>query len=819
MNSPLRPSFRLIPVLNMLFGAFPPVVAKASTDKGDSSGSNRTMGDDRMLDVIRLRFFEFLTGGEQLDATDPDVRVKIREMDAVARSHREVMVNSEDRTAIWNDLPIGRSTHDMTLTFQRLAVMSAVYRTKGSEWYGSPSMRDDILDALDWLNSHVYHEGVKTWGNWWDWQIGTPIELTKCLTLMYDELPRHLVDRYTAALKSQLPVKTAVGSGDANEIWILFLRLLTETFAKNRDAVAQIMRLVENDWFGYSADREGFHPDGSYVMHYHYPYTGSYGASLLETLAKMAYIIDGTPFAVSENNLRLAAKWIRESFVPVMYKGAMMDMVRGRTIARKNEGDHLTGHYVIRAIFLLSQLSPPDTAKELQSLVKYWVSQDTSRSIYEGLDTINNNNSVWFISRIKKLMEDPSVAPAPETYGFRMFAAMDRAVIHRPGYAFGISMHSGRIANYESINHENVKAWHTADGMTYLHNADLSQFSNDFWPTVDAYRLPGTTAVRESRIPPAKFNGSSWAGGVHLDHAYGAVGMELMPYGQTLQAKKSWFHFDDEIVALGSDISSAEGKSVETIVENRKLKPGEDTPLTVNGETKPSAAGWGETMDGVRWMHLAGNVKGADIGYFFPEPTQVNALRERRTGRWSDLHGSTPPENEQVLTASYMTLWIDHGTDPQDGAYAYVLLPNRSREQVAAYARQPDITVLENSGEAHAVRENKLNVIGVNFWKDERKTVEWVSCDRKASVMARESAGEIAVSVADPTQENADAIHLELNRSAKDIVAIDPRIEIRRLQPTIRLTVHVGGLKGMTVSAVFRTEETAAENGRRHDGN
>ncbi|MFQ8805082.1 MAG: polysaccharide lyase family 8 super-sandwich domain-containing protein [Alistipes indistinctus] len=45
---------------------------------------------------------------------------------------------------------------------------------------------------------------------------------------------------------------------------------------------------------------------------------------------------------------------------------------------------------------------------------------------------------------------------------------MDRAVHKRPGFALGIAMSSNRIENYETINGENLCAWYTGDGMTYL---------------------------------------------------------------------------------------------------------------------------------------------------------------------------------------------------------------------------------------------------------------------------------------------------------------------------------------------------------------
>ena len=56
-------------------------------------------------------------------------------------------------------------------------------------------------------------------------------------------------------------------------------------------------------------------------------------------------------------------------------------------------------------------------------------------------------------------------------------------------------------------------------------------------------------------------------------YGYTAAMMRLRPDGRELEANKSWFLFDGEVVALGSGIrSTAEGKTVETIVENRLIR-------------------------------------------------------------------------------------------------------------------------------------------------------------------------------------------------------------------------------------------------------
>ncbi len=70
---------------------------------------------------------------------------------------------------------------------------------------------------------------------------------------------------------------------------------------------------------------------------------------------------------------------------------------------------------------------------------------------------------------------------------------MDRFVQRTTDYMVGLGLYSSRISSFEAGNKENKRGWHTADGMLYLYNDDQVQFNLCYWPTVDPYRLPGTT--------------------------------------------------------------------------------------------------------------------------------------------------------------------------------------------------------------------------------------------------------------------------------------------------------------------------------------
>jgi hyaluronate lyase len=320
---------------------------------------------------------------------------------------------------------------------------------------------------------------------------------------------------------------------------------------------------------------------------------------------------------------------------------------------------------------------------------------------------------------------------------------------------------------------------------------------------VNPYRLPGTTVDVRSRANASgeEYRGAyNWVGGASLG-AYGVAAMQLDAWSSKLTAKKSWFMFDNEIVALGTGITSSDKRTIETVVENRKLTDTGDNAFLVNDEAKPATLPWSETMTNVSWAHLAGNVSGADIGYYFPQPATLKGLRETRTNSWFEINAKRGSTN--LHARNYLTLWLDHGTNPVNATYSYVLLPNKTPDEMAYYAASPDIVVLENLPRAQAVRENRLNITAVNFWNDGAATVGDITVDKKAAVMTRATSSELEVAVSDPTQKNS-SIKVEIAMAAAGTLSVDPGVTITALSPKVKLTVNVKSAGGRTFRARFQ---------------
>ncbi|GHI00098.1 hypothetical protein AM1BK_36400 [Neobacillus kokaensis] len=760
--------------------------------------------------MLREKWKDYLTGGSGFDRDDPDISSFVKGIDAKVTNAEgtgawDTMDRSENRKYLWNDLTSTTDSADVSNNYYRLKDMALAYSSEGSKLYQNQLLKQDIISGLDWMYANRYNEKKSEYGNWWNWEIGAPMALKDILVVMYKDLSADQIDNYTKAIdrfvpdptkRTNYPSLSETGANRMDKALIVIIRGIvgknSERISTGRDALSQV--------FEYVTDGDGFYKDGSFVQHNYVPYNGSYGIVLMDHLADVLYILAESTWKVTDHNLQNVYNWVFDSFEPLIYKGAMMDMTRGRAISREGSQDHSAGRSVIIPILQLSGAAPPDVAMKIKSMVKYWIESDKTFDNYVAGLNIND------MLLVKKVMKDSSITPRGELVKHQVFAAMDQVVHRSQGFGFGISMSSKRISSFEmgtASGAENTKGWHTGYGMTYLYNNDLTQFSDDFWPTVNMLRLPGTTTDGSKGSPLQSwkpyFSSKTWVGGSSIDGLYGATGMEFDLENSSLTGKKSWFSFDDEIVALGTGITGSDDKEAETIVENRKLNASGNNALTVNGETKSNQLGWSQTMEKVKWAHLKGDVQGSDIGYYFPGSSTVSGLREARTGSWKDINigGSDKP-----ITKNYLSLALEHGVKPNNASYSYVVLPNKSPGETEQYSQHSDIDIVSNTSDVQAVKEKKLGLIGANFWNPGE--VDFIRSYQPASVMVKENGDELTLSLSDPTQIQ-DQITLELGKIGSKVITKDDSIKVVQTSPYIKVEVDVAKSLGKTHTITFKS--------------
>ncbi len=744
------------------------------------------------LDTMRKTWFDSITGGHDYDATDPQIHQIVQQTGAKAAASWEQLKKARPFTdRCFADIPLPGDGHSRHITecFARLETMSRAYWGKGGELYGNVLLRDDIIEACDWLGAHHYNASTEPYSNWWDWEIGVPRALTAITTMLYDFLTPEQRTRFMEAVRHFTPDFETTGGGmGANGAWagmIIAVRAILQKDATAlefaRDGLESLIKM--------SSQGDGFYPDGSYVGHLYFAYTGAYGLYALDAIAD-AFTLLGpeTPFPMSASKRRLARAWIEDGFWPLVFQGRTPYFSIGREIGRSTHSDRSTTmaramlkiagsdampiRRIAKSIYLAGRQKPPQDLGELV--------------------------------RLKMLMADTETEPLPSLETTTIFSVMDKAVVLRRNWALGISYHSTRIHNFEDGG-ENRRGWHQSDGMTSLILKDTEPFDGNFWPTVDSHRLPGTTVTRGAEPKSNQPNRDAFAGGVTLERFHAAIGFVLKP-DESLTARKAWFVFDDEVACVGSGISGS--GDIETVIENRKLKPGEGNLLTIDGSSQSGSMPEKKSRR-PRWLHIEGVTPDAGTGYFFPVPTGLDVLRESRTDAWSSLRNGS---SANPVTEAYLTVTTFHGKAPGGATYAYVLLPYRTATEVEAYSENPEITILENSDDLCAVRERSSSVTGVIFWGDHPASIPLpegkLKSDTKAAVLVRQKEGRLKIAVADPTQSNTGSIEIEFTPiGPMDLETQDSEVSVLQTHPSIRLQIDVKGARGKSFTAQFREKE------------
>lgn len=767
---------------------------------------------NKNIDAIRLKWKDDLTGGENIDLSSPIIKSKVDGVSKEAKGYIDSLNRDNNRTTLWNDTDKYKvNPAQITTSYKRLAVMAKAYAIKGSSFYKDENLKNDIINAMDWLYTNAYNENVEAYGNWWDWQIGIPPQLNNIVILMYDSLTEGQIKDYMKGIQKFLP-EVMPGSKfhtGANLADVSINKLLQGVNLKDESKIKEASERVVSI-FDYVNEGDGFYKDGSFIQHTDMAYTGSYGNVLLGRAANMLFLLESTPWSIQSKSKNNVYTWIFENFSPVIYKGYVMEMVRGRAVSRSYISGYNEASGIIESLVKLSIAANPEDSAKIKSMVKQW-------SLESGFDFSKAFGSINMVKELNNITNNQDIVPLKEKADHFPMNKMDKTVHKRENYTLAISRSSIRISKYEYMNDENLRPWFQGDGVTYLFNGDLNQYTDDFWPTVNPYRLPGTTIdtrIREDKSGITDKNYyekglSNWSGGTRLG-AYGISGMQIDNKNDSLKANKSWFMFDDEVVSLGSGISSNDEYVVESIIDNKKINKRGSNKLIIDGIKKDTTLGWSEDIKGARWAHLEGNTTNSDIGYYFPKGSDIKALREHRTGAWTDISKTTKlskPIDPTQKENNFLSLYIDHGKAPKDAIYSYVLLPNKSSEEVASYANNPQVQIIEDSSSVHAVKHMGLKITAANFWNDEKTSVDIITSDKKSSVIVKENSDDtLTISVSDPTFI-ADDINIEVAKSALELVSKDEEVTLADIGDSIKLSVNTKNSNGGSFLATFKLKD------------
>ncbi|MBV1851633.1 polysaccharide lyase family 8 super-sandwich domain-containing protein [Catellatospora tritici] len=755
------------------------------------------------FDALRQRYRDSITG-TGFSATAQPYATVLANIGASASTRRASMTPTA--ADLWPDLPLGTSS-SVSNSYSRLKTMALAYVQPGTGLTGNATLLGEVVTGLDFLHGKVFNPSTTYYGNWWDWNIGSPQTLLDIMALIYSALTATQISNWLAAVDHFTPAASPLLNGGAstgaNRIDVCIVLVRRGILGKNSTKV-QAGRDGLSPLFEYVRTGDGIYTDGSFIQHGVVPYAGSYGSVLVGGLGGMLALLAGSTWAVSDPNQQIMFDAIDKAWLPFIFNGLMMDGVSGRAISRGlsvqdllgiQGDDHVRGHSVTASIVRMADAAPAAQGAAWRSAVKGWIQRE-----YWGNLADDVTMSIPGLAACLAVRDNAAITAGAEPVNHRLFAAMDRAVHRRATWAASLNLCSARTTYYETGNGENLRGWHTSNGMLYCWGDSWGngQYSDAFWPTVDPYRLPGTTVSKKALADGAGGDwgspdpGTSWVGGA-TDGTFAAIGQDTRSLQSTLQAKKSWFCLDDSIVCLGAGITAGDGVAIETTIDNRNLGGGTGTQTcTVDGSPQLTTVGSAATFTNASWAH------NTFAGFVFPGGATFKGLRETRSGSWSQINtGGTT----DVISRKYLTMWFDHGTTPSGASYSYLLLPGATTATTANRAANPTVSILANSGSVQAISDTATGVTAANFFA--AGTAGPITVSAPCSVLLRESGGQLKVSVADPTR-TATTITVTINRGGYATASGDPQVSVIGLNP-VTLVVETGGSLGASRTITLGT--------------
>lgn len=588
--------------------------------------------------IVTTQFCDYLTTPKEDGGANIELRSHAGGVPSTAEAIKYVETLADDGS--WPDIDYANTARSSWLPFRhviRMTSMAARLHAGGL----SDREKGMVVNACRraakfWMK----HDFVSP--NWWYNEIGVPQFFGEYALLLGNGLPedekRFIAD--TILARSQL-ARTG-----QNRVWLAGNVLMRAMLTNNEQEAKTASEAIWNEV--RVSGGEGIQPDWSFHQHGPQQQFGNYGMGFAVEIARWSTILRGTAFAVPAQQQEAFRRFLLEGVDWVVWQGAL-DLA---ACARQITPD-----------------SPVAKAKTFRSVF----------SIMQQADPLHSGSYAAFVRR-------NSPGAVNDLVGSRYFWRSDYFIQRQLDLFASLKMSSARVIGTELVNSENLAGRYLADGaLLLLRRGD--EYAN-IYPVWDWRHIPGCTLAWSSEPPRTGKEDdrlmTTWVGGVST----GSDGCAVLDYDRDgVRARKGWFFHEDRVVCLGNGIRSELPLPIHTSVNQCLLK----SPVSVihrdgGVHTLPAEASL-----------PAGTVAVAHGGlcYTLIGDAHFGLDAKERTGNWSIVftNPSTPIKD---VRAEVFDLWIDHGSKPHDGAYAWMVSPEKDNK--------PKPTVIVNSAAAQAIR-------------------------------------------------------------------------------------------------------------------
>jgi chondroitin AC lyase len=652
-----------------------------------------------------------------------------------------------------------------------------------NRYYNDSQLLSQIVSGWRWLGFEAPESRSP---NWWWGKIGLPSELWKGLVLVDSEVGQDVIgaiyDKYSVRTNAWLPEEAKDNNAGANLTDRAVVALTESVLRGDSKKLKEVREMLEMELCDFKGHHgAGVRPDMSFHQHpiiagqgnplrrvQYYP--GGYGTGYAQQVSRLAVWLKDTQYQLSDKAVDTIISYVLDGQQWVMRGATFAPSSVGRSISRRGSVLSSCSEAMVNAV---------------------------EKIIIFGKRTDELNAYL-------KRMQNPSFEK--DITGNRMFRQSDVMIHRRPEYMFSLRMISERTVRPETSASENKKGYYLGDGFTTV-MLDGSEYGarvgEEIFPCWDWELLPGTTTDHTGDVPFAPVNvpfpsdtvlesvgQSDFVGGVS-NGVYGTAVMDYKRHNVDVSAKKSWFFFDDYIVALGADInySSQSAGNVRSSVNQIKLKG--DVVYSQSGMVKKLSRPQRIENSKIDWVHHR------NTGYIVAANDSVSLYAENRSGKWSDIGGNSGEASSDIFT-----LVVEHGERPQGASYEYVIVPGISGTQMRTFYGAAPFEVIENSPSVQAVFDKNAGVFQAVFYApgslEMREDIR-IRTDKPIAIMIYSEDGKVNLRAADPSQKLTECrLDIKLNP-----VCFGDRLNQRDIQAVVDIVFPEGLYAGSSVLHVI----------------
>ncbi|MFR9620886.1 MAG: polysaccharide lyase family 8 super-sandwich domain-containing protein [Rikenellaceae bacterium] len=588
-----------------------------------------------------------------------------------------------------------RSAWEAQAHIKNIMKFARGYKSPNSSYCNDKQVLEAINRAIDYWCDNGF-----TCTNWWYNAIGVPKVFAPVLLLLEGDLSSERMAKGMQVLEPAEREMTGQNKVWCNGIILIKGLLLGDAAVVDRATTAIRSELI-------LSREEGIQYDYSYHQHGAMQQFGNYGLAFAASMSYWMRIFDGTSYDFTAEQKQIMSDYMTRGLNVTIWRGHMDVSSCGRQLFYNSQ----TGKAASVLISNLNMLAMGSSAN----------------TDYEG-----------YVKR-NYITPDQNDLKGNFTY------PISKYTIHRADeFMFSVKMFSKRIIGGEIMNNENLKGYHLADGATMIYRTG-AEYDNMFayW---DGKYMPGTTV--EVNDKPLKvlansycyLNGSDFVGCMG-DGMYGVAAMEYLRDG--VEANKSWFFFDDEVVCLGNGIASQSGDPFVTTLNQCRYQ---DVAYYNAGGRRIEPLAKGESYSAQR-------VFSDGVGYESLDRSPIDFVVREQSGDWHDVALFIP---STISRGDVFTAQIFHGE-----SYAYVVKPSVDGDDFLMGRSKNSFRVIQNTSTVTAVESLDRDLAMVVFWEAgevKTKRCGTISASAPVMVIVKREGGELVTQLYDPLESGAEVV-------------------------------------------------------------